>query len=64
MGKGSGLPAEAGTPCKIRIDDDLLAWLDHECERKDRSRSYLINEMLRLRMRTLERRRKDGTAKK
>lgn len=46
---------------KFWAEPDLLAWLDNEAERRDRSRGYLLNEAIRKRRQILERGRKRKT---
>jgi len=43
---------------KVRVEVELMEWLDNEVQRRERSRSYVINEMIRLRSKQLKRRRK------
>lgn len=50
---------------KVHVDVDLVEWLDGECLNRERSRSFIVNEILRLRRSQLMRRRKgssDGKA--
>lgn len=46
-------------PIKFHLDQDLVSWLDAECERRERSRSYVLSEIVRFRKRALEARRVD-----
>lgn len=58
MSKSGRPKLEDTEPAKFHVDVELLAWLDGECITRERSRSFIVNEMLRLRKTQLERRRK------
>jgi hypothetical protein len=56
---GPGRPKMENTEAiKVHLDFELLAWLDGEVVSRERSRSYLFNEMVELRRKQLQRRRK------
>ncbi len=43
---------------KVRLDVELVEWLDRECEGRERSRSFVVAEVMRKRMKDLNKRRK------
>lgn len=38
---------ENSTDIKVWIQDDLLAWIDEQADKQERSRAYMINRALR-----------------
>ena len=60
MGKAS--KPEGAIQVQIWMEPDLVAWLDLEAVKRDRSRAYLVNEAVRRRMGTLESRRKSPSS--
>jgi hypothetical protein len=58
MNKAGRPKMENSEPVKLHLDVELVQWLDRECENRERSRSFVVNEMLRLRKAQLQRRRK------
>lgn len=43
---------------KVYVDAELVTWLEYEETNRERSRSYMVNEALQVRKKSLERRRK------
>ncbi len=60
MNKAGRPKMENTEAVKLHVDVELLQWVDSECVNRERSRSFVINEMIRLRRSQLLRRRKKG----
>jgi predicted transcriptional regulator len=58
-----GAKAMAKASIQIRIDQDLLEWVDEKAAENDRSRSWIVNDSLRLlREQALGRQRHEGAS--